>query len=225
LLLHRFPDGIHTNGFVQHEVGKHFPDWVQTADLPRRDGEGAVRHVVCEDAATLVYLANLTAIELHIWPPTMDKPEHPDRLVIDLDPPDGTSVPTLRAIAGQVRDLDKVSLTPFVQATGGRGFHIVAPLNRSADYEVVRALAADLADHLAADHPADLTTFVAPYSLRARPGAPAATRLNQVGPEPPRTGTPFAPCRNACHARKTLWSAMGRGIAPREVRAALDNLS
>jgi bifunctional non-homologous end joining protein LigD len=159
-----------------------------------------VRHVVCQDAATLVYLANQAAIELHIWPSTTDKPEHPDRLVIDLDPPDGTTVATLRAIARQVRDLyKKVGLTPFVQATGGRGFHIVAPLDRSADYEVVRALAADLVNHLAADQTTaqrkekrgdrvflDIgrnaygQTFVAPYSLRARPGAPAATPLDKL---------------------------------------------
>jgi len=127
LVLHRFPDGIGTQGFVQHDVGKHFPDWIQVADLPRRGGEGEVRHVVCEDVPTLIYLANQAALELHIWPSTVDNPEHPDRLVIDIDPPDGTGVATLRSVARRVRDLyEKVGLVPFVQATGGRGFHVVA---------------------------------------------------------------------------------------------------
>jgi bifunctional non-homologous end joining protein LigD len=202
LVLRRFPDGIDTKGFVQQDIGDHVPDWVQTADLPRRGGEGMVRHVVCEDVATLVYLANQAAIELHTWPSIVDDPEHPDRLVIDIDPPDGTELATLRTTARQVRDLcKKVGLVPFVQATGSRGFHVVAPLDRSADYEFVRQLAADLADHLAAGHPDELTTahrkqrrgdrvfldvgrnaygqtFVAPYSLRARPGASAATPLD-----------------------------------------------
>jgi bifunctional non-homologous end joining protein LigD len=92
-----------------------------------------VRHAVCDDVASLVYLANLAAVELHIWPSTMDDPERPDRLVIDIDPPDGTDVAELRTIARQLRDLyEEVGLVPFVQATGGRGFHVVAPLDRSA---------------------------------------------------------------------------------------------
>jgi bifunctional non-homologous end joining protein LigD len=250
LVLHRFPDGFGTKGFVQHDVGEHFPDWIQTADLPRRGREGTVRHVVCEDAATLVYLANQAALELHIWPSTVDKPEHPDRLVIDIDPPDGTAVTTLRTIARQVRDLyEKVGLVPFVQATGSRGFHVVAPLDRSADYELVRELAAGLADHLAAEHPDQLTTaqrkqkrgnrvfldinrnaygqtFAAPYSLRARPGASAATPLDwsELGRATP-AGHTIRTMPKRLARKEDPWSAMGRGTAPRDARTALDKLS
>jgi bifunctional non-homologous end joining protein LigD len=250
LVLHRFPDGFGTKGFVQHDVGEHFPDWIQTADLPRRGREGTVRHVVCEDAATLVYLANQAALELHIWPSTVDKPEHPDRLVIDIDPPDGTEVTTLRTIARQVRDLyEKVGLAPFVQATGSRGFHVVAPLDRSADYEFVRELAAGLADHLAAEHPGELTTaqrkqkrgdrvfldinrnaygqtFAAPYSLRARPGASAVTPLDwsELGRATP-AGHTIRTMPKRLARKEDPWSAMGKGTAPRDARTALDKLS
>jgi len=249
LVLHRFPDGFGTKGFVQHDVGEHFPDWVQTADLPRRGREGTVRHVVCADVATLVYLANQAALELHIWPSTVDKPEHPDRLVIDIDPPDGTEVTALRTIARQVRDLyEKVGLVPFVQATGSRGFHIVAPLDRSADYEFVRALATDLADHVAAEHSDELTTaqrkqkrgdrvfldvnrnaygqtFVAPYSLRARPGASAATPLDwaELGRATPN-GYTVRTLPKRLARKEDPWSAMGEGTSPREARSALDAL-
>jgi bifunctional non-homologous end joining protein LigD len=118
--------------------------------VPRRDGDGTVGHVVCEDAATLLYLANQAVLEFHIWPSRVDSLDHPDRLVIDLDPPEGTAVATLREVARQARRLfDSVGLTPYVQATGGRGFHVVAPLDRSADYPFVRDLAAGLAEELA----------------------------------------------------------------------------
>jgi bifunctional non-homologous end joining protein LigD len=249
LVLHRFPDGIGTKGFVQQDAGDHFPDWIPTVDVPRRGGSGDVRHVVCEDEETLAYLANQAAVELHVWPSTVDNTEHPDLLVIDLDPPEGTEATTLRAVARQVRDLyEKVGLTPYVQATGGRGFHVVAALDRSADFEFVRALAADLADHLAAEHPDELTTaqrkqkrgdriyldvgrnaygqtFVAPYSLRARPGASAATpvdwaELSRVTPDGFTIGS--VPRRLA--RKPDPWHTMAGTAAPREVRAALTKL-
>jgi bifunctional non-homologous end joining protein LigD len=249
LVLHRFPDGIDTKGFVQQDVGDHFPDWIPVADLPRRAGEGTVGHVLCEDTATLVYLANQAALELHIWPSTVDKPEHPDRLVVDIDPPDGVEVGELRTIARQVRDLyQKVGLTPYVQATGGRGFHVVAPLDRSADFTFVRELAADLADHLAAAHPDDLTTaqrkqrrgdrvfldinrnaygqtFVAPYSLRARPTAPVATPLDwtELGRATPN-GHTITTMPKRLARKKDPWATIGKGAAPKKVRAALDAL-
>ncbi|HEV2782544.1 MAG TPA: non-homologous end-joining DNA ligase [Actinophytocola sp.] len=202
LVLRRYPEGIEAGGFVQQKASDYFPDWLTIARAPRRGGDGTVDHVVCDDAATLVYLANQATIELHAWLSTVDDLERPDRLVVDLDPPPGTDVATLRRVARAARDLfGAVGLTPFVQATGGRGFHVVAPLDGSADFEYVRDLAGELAEHLAARDPDRLTTaqrkqrrgdrifldvnrnaygqtFVAPYSLRARPGAPVATPLD-----------------------------------------------
>jgi bifunctional non-homologous end joining protein LigD len=250
LVLHRFPDGIGTKGFVQQEAGEHFPEWIPVAELPRRGREGTVGHVVCEDEPTLVYLANQAAIELHGWSSTVDAPEHPDRLVIDIDPPDGVEVTALRAIARQVRDrYAEVGLTPYVQATGGRGFHVVAPLDASADFTFVRALAADLADHLAAEHPDALTTaqrkqrrgdrvfldvnrnaygqtFVVPYSLRARPGAPAATPLDwtELGRATPN-GHTIRTMPKRLARKKDPWATMSGAAAPHDVRAALDAIT
>lgn len=249
LVLRRFPDGIGTKGFVQQDAGDRFPDWVPLAEVARRGRAGTVRHVVCEDVATLVYLANQAAIELHVWPSTTDAPEHPDRLVVDLDPPEGTGVAALRSVARLVRELyETVGLAPFVQATGGRGFHVVAPLDRSADYEFVRALATDLADHLAAGQPDELTTaqrkerrgdrifldvnrnaygqtFVAPYSPRARSGAPVATPLDwaELGRATPNGHTIHTVPKRLSH-KDDPWSAMGEGSSPHDVRAALDKL-
>ncbi|MCC3765171.1 non-homologous end-joining DNA ligase [Glycomyces sp. TRM65418] len=201
LTLRRYPDGIGEAGFFQKHASDYFPDWVRVVDMPQVD-EGSVNHVVCDDEATLLYLANQATIEFHVWLSTVDEPDHPDRLVVDIDPPDGVPVSTLRDVARRARDLyADVGLTPFVQATGGRGFHVVAPLDRSADFDAVRDLADAMADRLAAADPDRLTTaqrknrrgdrifldvnrnaygqtFIAPYSLRARAGAPVATPLD-----------------------------------------------
>jgi bifunctional non-homologous end joining protein LigD len=225
LTLRRFPDGIDDSGFFQKHASDYFPDWVRTETM-RAEG-GTVDYVVCDDEATLVYLANQAALEFHVWLSKVDKPDYPDRLVIDLDPPDGTTTAALRDVARRARDLySKVGLTPFVQATGGRGFHVVAPLDRSADFDLVRDFASELADRLAADDPDHLTTaqrkqkrgerifldcnrnaygqtFVCPYSLRARPGAPVATPLDwdELGRATPNGQDPASLRRRL--ARKT----------------------
>jgi bifunctional non-homologous end joining protein LigD len=200
LTMRRYPDGIDDSGFFQKEASDYFPDWVPRHEVPQRQG-GTITHVVCDDVATLVYLANQATIEFHVWLSTVESVDCPDRLVIDIDPPDGTDVATLRTIARRLRDrYTDLGLTPYLQATGGRGFHVVAPLDATVEFDTVRALATAIADDVAATDPDLLTTaqrkdrrgnrifldvnrnayaqtFVCTYSLRARPGAPAATPL------------------------------------------------
>ncbi|WP_344481372.1 non-homologous end-joining DNA ligase [Glycomyces endophyticus] len=202
LTMRRYPDGIGEGGFFQKDASDHFPEWITTEKIAAHNDSGAVDYVVCDDEATLVYLANQATVEFHVWPATVDDLEHPDRLVIDIDPPDGTDPRTLHRVARRLRDVyTEIGLTPFVQATGGRGYHVAAPLDRTTGFDAVRELALAIADRLAAADPDLLTTaqrkdkrgdrifldvnrngqgqtFVAPYSLRARPGAAVATPLD-----------------------------------------------
>ncbi|GAA2153865.1 MULTISPECIES: non-homologous end-joining DNA ligase [Glycomyces] len=251
LTLLRFPHGIGTEGFFQKHPTGRLPEWVRTVEVPHRRTTGTDHYVVGDDAATLLFLANLSAIEFHIWTATVDDIERPDRLVVDIDPPSGVPVAVLRSIARRARDLfTEVGLTPYLQATGGRGYHVVAPLDRTADFPFVRALAGDLADRLAAADPDMLTTaqrknrrgdrifldvnrnghgqtFVAPYSLRARPGAAVATPLewNELGRSTPNGYNTTAISRRL--ARKTdPWANMDEHAAtPAEVRIRLDALN
>lgn len=202
LVLNRFPDGVGTHGFIQQQASDYFPDWLRTATVPRSSGDGTVRHALCQDEASLLYLANQAVLEFHTWLSTVERPGNPVRLVMDLDPPDSVAIADLRAAARGAVDLFReVGLVPFVQTTGGRGFHIVAPLDGKSDYELVRPLARELARRLAETAPDKLTTeqrkdqrgerifldvnrnaygqtAVTPYSLRSRPGAPVATPID-----------------------------------------------
>ncbi|HEX4723916.1 MAG TPA: non-homologous end-joining DNA ligase [Pseudonocardiaceae bacterium] len=202
LTMHRFPDGIGAHGFFQQQASEQFPDWLHVVEVPQRSGTGTVRHAVCDDAESLVYLANQAVLEFHIWLSTVDHLDNPDRLVIDLDPPDGIRIGELRdAVRRTCDEIDHAGLVPFVQTTGGRGFHVAAPLDATATFDEVRAFTRDLADQLVHAHPDRFTTeqrknkrggrilldtnrnaygqtAVAPYSLRARPGAPAATPID-----------------------------------------------
>jgi bifunctional non-homologous end joining protein LigD len=196
-MLHRFPDGIGAGGFFQKEASDWFPDWIARATLAKAGGR--VTHVLCNDAATLVYLAGQGCITPHVWLSRADQPHHPDRLIFDLDPPGGFG--QARAAARLVHRLvDELGLSSALMTTGSRGLHVVVPLDRTAEFEAVRAFARDVATLLAQRHPAELTvetriakrqgrlfldttrnayaqTGVAPFAVRARPGAPVATPL------------------------------------------------
>ncbi|WP_034271791.1 non-homologous end-joining DNA ligase [Haloechinothrix halophila] len=202
LTLRRYPDGIDAEGFVQKQATEHFPEWLDTVRVPLREG-GTQRAVLASSEAALTYLADQATIEFHIWPSTVTDLERPDLMVIDIDPPDGSAaIGEIRSVARRLRDLfGELGLLAYLQATGGRGFHVLAPLDRSAGFDTVRRLAADIADVMAADDPRHLTTefrkehrgkrtfldvnrngygqtFIAPYSVRARPGASCAVPLD-----------------------------------------------
>ncbi|WP_410570822.1 non-homologous end-joining DNA ligase [Amycolatopsis sp. cmx-4-61] len=215
LTLRRFPRGIDGQTWYQKEAGGKLPSWIRVETIPQRTTSD-VRHVICDDAATLVYLANQAAIEYHIWSSTVDDLEHPDMVLIDIDPPGHVPAGELREIARLVRDVyTAAGLVPYVQATGGRGFHVVAPLEPSQTYDQVRDLAKTAAEVLVRHDPDRLTTavrknqrgdrvyldvqrngytstFVAPYSLRARPSAGVATPLDwhELGKAEPDGWTP-----------------------------------
>jgi len=201
LTLHRFPDGIDEEGFYQQESSDYFPDWIKTRQTPRADyDDGTVEHVLCNNPATLVYLANQAVITPHGWLSRAPRLSKPDRLIFDLDPADG-DFNSVRRTAGQVAELmQKLGLTPYAMTTGSRGLHVVAPLRPDSDFEAVRELARDMAALLAQRHSEQLTveqrknkrrgriyldimrnaygqTSVIPYAVRAKPGAPVATPL------------------------------------------------
>ncbi|GAA4831187.1 non-homologous end-joining DNA ligase [Saccharopolyspora rosea] len=202
LTMRRFPDGVEADGFFQKEAADYFPDWLRVVSVPQRGASGAVHHAVVDDAATLLYLANLGCLEFHIGLSLVDDLDRPVVAVVDLDPPAGERIAELRAavrsVCARFRD---AGLTPHVQTTGSKGFHVVAPLAGRRGFDDVRAAVRELADHAVHDEPERFTTeqrkdkrgdrifldtnrnaygqtMIAPYSLRARPGAPAATPID-----------------------------------------------
>lgn len=199
--MERYPDGIGVDGFYQKQASDHFPAWIRRETVPKEGGE--VTHVLCDDAATLVYLADQACVTPHVWLSTVDHLEHPDRMVFDLDPPEGTDDPDpVREAARAVRDLlRELGVESRLMTTGSAGFHVVVPLHPDAEFDTVRGFARRCADVLADRHPDRLTTetritdrrgrvFVdylrnayaqttaAPYAVRARPGAPVAAPID-----------------------------------------------
>lgn len=156
LMLELHPEGIDDSGFMQKEIPDHFPDRVSHAVPPRKDG--TVDYVLCEDTASLVHLAGQACVTPHRWLSRADRPDHPDRLVFGLDPPDDDYAPVWRA-AGLLRALlDEVGLPSLPMTTGSRGLHVVVPLLRRDAFDEVQAFAGAVAGLLTARHPGGLTT-------------------------------------------------------------------
>lgn len=199
LMLHRFPDGIYGESFYQKDASDYFPSWIKQVQIPKQDGFN--NSVVCQNRATLIYLANQACITLHCWLSRADKLYYPDRLTFDLDPAKQTSFSQLCTVALACKSiLEAHALTSFVMTTGSRGLHIVVPLKRLYTFEQVKYHAEYYAQILVDQHP-DLVTYqirkekrenkifidtlrnnygatsVAPYSVRAYSTAPVATPL------------------------------------------------
>ena len=195
LTLERYPDGIGGHKIIQKSASDYYPDWIRTATV-RKHG-GTVKHPVCNDEATLAYLANQACITPHIWLSRSDQPETPDQMVFDLDPSTDDFEPVRRTAADLHGMLESWSVPAFLKTSGSRGLHIVVPLKREAGYGPVHALAHAIARQLVAAAPDERTlefakkdragrvfvdvnrnayaqTYAAAYAVRARPGAPVS---------------------------------------------------
>jgi bifunctional non-homologous end joining protein LigD len=197
----RYPDGLNGQRFFQKNASSYFPDWIRRVEVGKEGGQ--VEHVVCDKPATLVYLANQAAIEIHEFTSRADKLEMPDQMVFDFDPPDASRFPDVRRAALWARDLmsGELGLTCFARTSGGRGLHVHVALNPRENFDAVREFARRVAGVLARRHPDVVTaeqrkdkrgeriyadimrnayaqTVVASYGVRARPGAPVATPLS-----------------------------------------------
>jgi len=258
LMLERYPDGLDGPRFMQKNTPDHYPDWITRAEVAKEGG--TVTHVVCDDTATLLYLADQACLTLHRWLSRTDRargPDHPDRLVFDLDPapaPEGPggspedAFAAVREAAGVLRELlDELGLPVAPMTTGSRGLHLVVPLDGRHDFDEVRRFARDVAEFAEAAHPDRLTTAarrrdrgdrlyldvqrnayaqtaVAPYTVRALPGAPVAVPLSweQVA-DPSVHARRWTIADAAEQARTDPWAALpgrGRVLGPAQRRLA-----
>lgn len=209
--IHRFPEGIHHDGFYQREVGDYFPSWV-----PRHHTRGVAEPVtspVIDSTATLLYLVNLGTITPHIWLSRVDSLTKPDRMLFDLDP-SRDDIAVVRSVVRILREvLASYQLPCFIQTTGSQGYHVVVPLQRRYTFDQVRSAAGVVADAVVVRTDAATTavrvkkrhgrvyidvqrnsfaqSFAAPYSVRPLEGAPVATpiRWDELGSTEPQAYT------------------------------------
>jgi bifunctional non-homologous end joining protein LigD len=193
--MERFPNGIGAGGFLQKDVSKGFPSWLERVEAPKRGG--VVHYPIITDQRGLEWLANQNCITPHVWASRVPEPYQPDVCVFDLDPAvEDFSV--LRGAALLVRTvLSDVGLSSWVKTSGSKGFHIVVPLKVGPGFDEVAAFALAIGREVVKRDSEHLTlefskvdrggriymdvgrngysaTFAAAYAVRARRGAPVS---------------------------------------------------
>jgi bifunctional non-homologous end joining protein LigD len=246
ITMERYPNGIDKPGFLQKNVSKGFPDWLERVEAPKKGG--VVHHPVVTDTRSLLWVVNQNCITPHVSTSRAPNLDQPDICVFDLDPSDD-DVNVLRKATLALRDLlSELRLTSWVKTSGSKGFHIVIPLDGKADYDEVSWFAHVVGTILVSRDPEHLTqefskadrggrifvdtarnrysaTFAAPYAVRAKPGAPVSAPCTwaeiERGEVGPRTFTLRTMAERVADVGD-LWSDMRR--RRRSLRGPIERL-
>ncbi len=200
LSLLRQPTGSSKPFFQKHDSGG-FPAAFKKVKITETTGPTDI-YLYIDDAAGLAASVQMNALELHIWGSHIDNLEKPDRIIFDIDPDEGLGFAAVRDAARDIRDrLKTLGLESFAMVTGGKGVHVIAPLRPSLEWPEVKQFCHDFAEQLATAEPDRFTsnirkarrtgrmfvdylrnergaTAVAPFSTRARDGAPCAVPVS-----------------------------------------------
>lgn len=141
LSLKRFPDGINGESFFQKNIAEYKLPWMKTKKIQNEDDNEIVEYLVCNDKATLIYLANLAAIEIHPWLSRTESLSHPDFLLLDLDPSELPFSKATDVALVTKKLLDKLDISAFVKTSGKRGLHVVIPTAAKYSYGQVKDFA------------------------------------------------------------------------------------
>jgi bifunctional non-homologous end joining protein LigD len=248
--MERYHRGIGEPGFFQKDVSKGFPEWLQRVEVPKKGG--IVHHPVVHDTRSLLWLANQNSITLHVWTSRAPNLYQPDICVFDLDPSTEDAPDVLRAASIGLRDLlNELGLPSWVKTSGSKGFHIVVPLDGTADMGEVAGFAHRVGARLVERDPEHLTqefskadrggrifvdtgrngysaTFAAAYTVRAKPGAPVSAPCTweelERGEVGPRTFT-LRTMADRIAGVGDLWSGMRRrGRSLTSLRRAMERM-
>ncbi|WP_367718654.1 non-homologous end-joining DNA ligase [Nitratireductor sp. GISD-1A_MAKvit] len=197
----RCPDGVEEPCFFQRHGGKGMSDAVARLAVREKSGEED-EYLHIDDLPGVIAAVQLSTLEFHIWGSRIDRLDAPDRLVFDLDPDESLDFTAVRSAAFVVRErLSDLGLETVPLLTGGKGIHVIAPLVRRRDWRDVKDFARGFATRLSREDPARFlaeaskekregrvfidwlrndrsATAIAPYSTRAKPGAPVATPVS-----------------------------------------------
>jgi bifunctional non-homologous end joining protein LigD len=225
--LKRYPHGIHGQPYFHKQAPKGKPPWIPTRrfrTMPREGGPRLVDFTLVNEPAAVVWMVQMNCIDMNAWYSRVDKPERPDYVVFDLDPPESRNgfAQAIR-VAHLVRaDLEGLGLRSYVKTSGADGIHVLLPITRRSSYPDTYHFAELLSRGLEAKHPGLVTTewlkkkrrgvlvdhrqnghgktIASAYSVRPKPGAPVSTPLR--------------------------WEELGEKVRPRDfgMREALERL-
>ncbi len=200
IVMNRYPDGIDKEGFYEKDAPLGVPIWVKTFNRYSETAERELNYVVCNNLDTLIWMANLAALEINITLSTIDNFDTPDLLLFDIDPEPPCTFDDAMEIALLLKEkLDELNFKSFVKTSGKKGLHIVLPIIEKYNFKQTREFVHQFGKFLAReselvvsefrnsqdpgtvfiDYPQNNRgkTMTAPYSLRADPKATVSTPL------------------------------------------------
>src|SRR5438309_1785677 len=200
VVMTRYPDGITGKSFFQKDAPAFAPGWLRTERMWSEDTQREIDYFVCDDLESLLYLANLGTIPLHVWGSRAASIELPDWCILDLDPKEAPFAHVVTVAKAVKRLCDEIELLCFIKTSGSTGLHVLLPLGRQCTYEQSRQLGGLLARVIATQVPEIATVtrqvgkrgarvyldyvqnghgrlLVAPFSVRPLPGSPVSTPL------------------------------------------------
>jgi bifunctional non-homologous end joining protein LigD len=200
LSLKRFPNGIGEEGFFEKDSPMGTPNWVETFRRYSETAERDVNYIVCNNLDTLLWIANLAAIEIHIPLSKIGDFESPDLVLFDIDPEPPLSFDDVICVAKLLKEkLDALGLVPYLKTSGKKGLHVVIPITEGHTFKQTKEFVHQLGKYLAKESEIIVSEFsqsrdpgtvfidflqnshgrtmVCPYSLRANPKATVSTPL------------------------------------------------
>ncbi|UBZ08680.1 DNA ligase D [Salegentibacter mishustinae] len=199
--LHRHPNGIKKQGFYQKDNEGNLPDWVATTEIYSESSEKDIEYLLCQNEATLLYMANLGCIEINPWNSRIDNLDNPDYTVIDLDPSDKNTFDEVIEVAQAAKEvMDIAKIDGFCKTSGSSGLHIYIPLGGNYSYDEARDFTKLLCYYIADKVPKITSmdrakkkrkdkiyldylqnrrgqTLASAYCVRPKPGAPVSAPL------------------------------------------------
>jgi bifunctional non-homologous end joining protein LigD len=200
IVMNRYPDGVDKEGFYEKDAPAGIPPWVETFKRYSETAQREIDHVVCNNLDTLIWMANLAALEINITLSTIDNYDTPDLVLFDIDPEPPCSFDDVMDIALLLKEkLDELNLRSFVKTSGKKGLHVVLPVINNYNFRQTREFVHQFGKFLAGEFDMVVSEFrnsrdpgtifidylqnkrgrtmIAPYSLRAQPKAPVSTPL------------------------------------------------
>jgi bifunctional non-homologous end joining protein LigD len=208
----RCPTGAEKKCFYQRHAGSGVLPQLREVKVPGFDEP----YLYIEDLPGLIAMVQMGTLEIHPWGVTVERPDRPDRIIFDLDPDEGLGFADVVAAALELRErLSAIGLQSFVKTTGGKGLHVIVPVEPVTEWRVAKSFAKNFSDAMAADSPEryltriskaervgrifidylrndPTSTAVGPYSTRSRPGAPVAMPLEWADLERPLDPSSFS---------------------------------
>jgi bifunctional non-homologous end joining protein LigD len=201
LVLTRFPNGIDKKGFYEKDAPQGTPPWVKTVKIHSETAKRDVNYILCNDLDTLIWLANIAAIEIHMPFSKADSREKPDFVFFDIDPEPPVSIEEAATVALLLKEkLDKLGLKSYVKTSGKKGLHVLLPIIREYTFKETRTFVHKIGQQLAKENELVVSEFTetkkagkvfvdylqnshgrtmaCPYSLRVTPNATASTPLD-----------------------------------------------